>query len=76
MSKKLRESQVLSRQNDIVDLSNASINPTWRQVYNLNNKWREQNLGNCINPFEKLKEKMQLYEDAGNDNYSIKVTSI
>lgn len=50
---------------DYVSLANASINPTRRQVNHLIEIWRESNLGSFINPLEKLKSKLDLYESNG-----------
>ena len=50
---------------DYISLANAAINPTANQVYYLHDCWRKVNLGSIINPFEKLKEKIPLYEEKG-----------
>ena len=46
-------------------LADASINPTENQITYMYQKWKNINEGTIIDPFQKLIEKRNLYEEAG-----------
>lgn len=64
-AKRIHENRYLLME-DFKSLANAAKNPTINQVQHLHLCWREVNLGSVINPFEKLREKIPLYEAEGN----------
>ena len=64
-AKRWHENIILVSENYLTDLANAAKNPTARQVYYLHHKWRIINQGPASNPFEKLLEKSNLYQEKG-----------
>jgi hypothetical protein len=60
------ETSLLASDDSYIVLADSSKNPCARQVYYLYDKWRSDNLGPMIDPFDKLQEKMSLYTESGN----------
>lgn len=57
----MHESKLLLTDHAYSALANSSVKPTCRQVQTIHDNWRNNNLGTYMDPFKKLKEKLQKY---------------